>query len=381
MLQELIDSIKVALQSDLMIGGMALGAMWYIIGLLRYVPNLIRRLAKRHLVLSVEIRRGDDAFLALTSWMAAQPYTKRCKMIAVTTDKGEVDKTVFTPSPGAHFFKTSHCWVYFERERSVSQHNKDGYHETFHFMFMTRKRAVLETIMKEAEIERKKFLGSDIQIYVPKWSSWEPITNAVSRGFDTVIMPNGVKEQITSSIDRFQRNEEFYVSKGFPYRLGFLLTGSPGCGKTSLVRAVASHYKLPVYILNLSNRNMDDSSVLDLICDLPKRSILLMEDVDTIVPERKDDDDGVTLGGVLNALDGVATPDGRILFMSTNCPENLDEALIRPGRADFTFNIPNPTEDQITEYLNLHGLKEFSTPPKSMAEAQQMVIDQILMEK
>jgi len=42
----------------------------------------------------------------------------------------------------------------------------------------------------------------------------------------------------------------------------------------------------------------------------------------------------VSFSGLLNAIDGVRSQEGRILFMTTNHKENLDPALLRPGRAD-----------------------------------------------
>ena len=45
-------------------------------------------------------------------------------------------------------------------------------------------------------------------------------------------------------------------------------------------------------------------------------------------------DTEVTLSGLLNALDGVSSREGRVLFLTTNHPERLDPALVRPGRVD-----------------------------------------------
>lgn len=60
----------------------------------------------------------------------------------------------------------------------------------------------------------------------------------------------------------------------------------------------------------------------------------MLEDVDAVAPGREDSDRKLTLSGLLNALDGLAAPEGRLLFMTTNHPQRLDPALIRPGRVD-----------------------------------------------
>jgi mitochondrial chaperone BCS1 len=93
---------------------------------------------------------------------------------------------------------------------------------------------------------------------------------------------------------------------------------------------------------------MSDESLRSLIDALPVGAVLLIEDVDCIFKERRgtDPQTGVTLSGLLNALDGVSSRDGRVLFMTTNHPERLDPALIRPGRVDRKAELGYATPDQ-----------------------------------
>jgi len=58
---------------------------------------------------------------------------------------------------------------------------------------------------------------------------------------------------------------------------------------------------------------------------------------------------GISLSGLLNAIDGVASHEGRVLIMTTNFPEKLDEALIRPGRVDMKIEFSLATREQIRE--------------------------------
>ncbi|KAK4159010.1 BCS1 N terminal-domain-containing protein [Cladorrhinum sp. PSN259] len=58
---------------------------------------------------------------------------------------------------------------------------------------------------------------------------------------------------------------------------------------------------------------------------------------------------GISLSGLLNAIDGVASHEGRVLIMTTNKPENLDAALIRPGRVDLQVAFTNATQEQARE--------------------------------
>ncbi|RYO78117.1 hypothetical protein DL766_009862 [Monosporascus sp. MC13-8B] len=62
-----------------------------------------------------------------------------------------------------------------------------------------------------------------------------------------------------------------------------------------------------------------------------------------------DDKKGISLSGLLNAIDGVASHEGRVLIMTTNVPEALDEALIRPGRVDLQVEFAHATRQQAEE--------------------------------
>lgn len=132
-----------------------------------------------------------------------------------------------------------------------------------------------------------------------------------------------------------------YVTRGIPWRRGYLLHGAPGTGKTSLVRALASELGLDLCIVNLTSSRLGDDGLATLMASAPPQAILLMEDIDAIFVgrEKADAAPGLSFSGLLNAIDGVYAQEGRILVMTTNHKERLDPALIRPGRIDRHFEI------------------------------------------
>lgn len=134
----------------------------------------------------------------------------------------------------------------------------------------------------------------------------------------------------------FLNSEQWFAHRGIPFRRGYLLYGIPGTGKSTTVHALASELNLPIYILMLS-LNLDDSSLADMMRYLPSHCVLLLEDIDAAFKsrvdnssERKDNESSITLSGLLNAIDGLAAPEGRLLFATTNHVQKLDPALIRP---------------------------------------------------
>ena len=108
---------------------------------------------------------------------------------------------------------------------------------------------------------------------------------------------------------------------------------------------MAGELEYSIAVLNLSDRSMSDDRLQHRLADAPENSIILLEDVDSAFVSREDPENKhlesayqglnrLTFSGLLNAIDGVTSTEGRILFMTTNYIDRLDPALIRPGRID-----------------------------------------------
>lgn len=87
---------------------------------------------------------------------------------------------------------------------------------------------------------------------------------------------------LMEDIKRFKESGQWYISKGVPYRRGYMLYGPPGTGKTSFTQAIAGAMKLSVCYLNLSGNNIDDDDLNRYLNQSPKDSIILLEDIDGI---------------------------------------------------------------------------------------------------
>src|SRR5262249_8208533 len=125
--------------------------------------------------------------------------------------------------------------------------------------------------------------------------------------------------------------------------------GPPGNGKTSAVKALAGELGLSIYLLMLSDPDMKDTRIQQLLARVPDNNLLLIEDIDCAFLQRKSTNKrggGPTFSGLPNPPDGVASPDGRLIVMTTNHLDRLDPALIRPGRADVKVAFDNATRDQ-----------------------------------
>lgn len=137
-------------------------------------------------------------------------------------------------------------------------------------------------------------------------------------------------------------HKSWFIDRGLTWKRGYCLYGRPGTGKTTVVRTIAQHLNMPLVVFSLANLR-DSESFLQYWNDEMRSSypkIILFEDFDTVFDGR------VALGHlsfetVLNAIDGVARDNGRILFVTTNHVEKIDPAMLRPGRIDVCVKFDN----------------------------------------
>ncbi|ORZ24019.1 P-loop containing nucleoside triphosphate hydrolase protein, partial [Absidia repens] len=185
---------------------------------------------------------------------------------------------------------------------------------------------------------------------------WRRTRSRPKRPLGTIVIPPNVKQHLILDTKEFLSSEQWYSDRGIPYRRGYLLYGEPGSGKTSFVYSMAGELGQNIYVVNLSSKGLTDDVLTELLSDTPSRCILLIEDVDAAFVQRTRGEgsvgNNVTFSGLLNAIDGVSAQEGRILCMTTNHPEKLDEALIRPGRIDVRVHFGNATQQQAEELFN-----------------------------
>lgn len=205
--------------------------------------------------------------------------------------------------------------------------------------------AVMDTLTEEARKlhkRRPQFRASQ------KWGNYRVVSDVPARPLETVILRSGQKERIVEELSTFFSQEDEYVRLGVPWHIGILLYGAPGTGKTSIASAIAHSLGLDTYSISLSAVD-DDNSLVELVSDVRPRSVLLLEDIDVAhaATDRTDEQTGVTMSGLLNALDGLATPHGVVTIMTTNHIDVLDPALIRPGRVDLLEEIGYVDTEQV----------------------------------
>lgn len=352
----------------------------------RYGSQGLRRgaeLAKRRLLVDLEVTRHDPSYPWVLNWMTAQ-FQSQLKPIAGRKDLGTMeyliqrftpglhhlqidtartktaggsDQTVFSlvPGHGKHILRYKNAFIAVNRERIGKSFDEKGRpFETITMTTLYHQRKIFEDIFQEAHIAANQQNEGKTIVYTSRNIGWDASAEPKRRRpFDSVILEEGLAEKIRGDVQEFIDTREWYLDRGIPYRRGYLLYGPPGTGKTSFVQALAGVLDFNIAMLSLSKRGLTDDLLNKLLEEVPPRTIVLLEDADAAFSNRRQrDSDGysgstVTFSGLLNALDGVASAEERILFMTTNHIDQLDDALIRPGRVDMTIHLGNATEWQI----------------------------------
>lgn len=418
----------------------------------QYIVWYAMSILERYFISTAEIRLDDEIFNYFMYWMSRQPHMSRTNrfVAGVKTngywsdedsddeddDKGmdELDepgcgenetsfdeywaklmgrdkyRTLrYTPAEGRHFFWYRGKPLMLERQQQLQSSRYVLNNETLYLSCLGRNPSVIKELLSEAQqsyVERdgnRTVIYRGQRLYAGRPFAWYRCMARSPRPLSTVVLDQAQKDEFVADIKEYlhPRTRRWYSNRGIPYRRGYLLHGPPGTGKTSLCFAAAGLLGLKLYLLNLDSKALDEDNLASLFSDLPRRCIVLLEDVDTAgvthsrgktvdpakgkikmngnaqesevaEPEEQETEkdkkeepkpDGITLSALLNVIDGVAASEGRILVMTTNHPEKLDAALLRPGRVDMSIGFGHTTQPDIEElFTSIYTTMEGDLP-------------------
>lgn len=261
-------------------------------------------------------------------------------------------------------------------DRSLDTEKKGRGVEYLNLAFITRNRAIVRQFADDIakEVGKTRDNTRYVQVHINSGTYWERMGRLPVRRIDSVITRNNAGEQIIDAIREFEARKEDNHRMGLPHHMGIMLHGAPGCGKSSLVHAVASELGRSIHYLNLGSIEKDSelTSLLSGGRNWNER-LLVIEDIDAagVKVNRASEAEGtatsaaaskkwwqrgertpepapaaaketgettspVSLSALLNVLDGILCPDGLVVIATTNHHQNLDPALRRAGRFDQT---------------------------------------------
>lgn len=383
---------------------MALGAT---LASLRHIPMRIWGLIRSRLRVTLEVTSDSPSYYWLSLWLSQHPYTRRARNVMVLTDRSAPDTRTAarrlvmrgTAEPddeipytmalgqGEHllWWRGRPVWISSLREKNESGASSRAYMFTLTLMSYGMTRETLNGLVEEAHRSYVHQMSREAGIWLSRWEDeWSEEPNLSLRPLSTLVFEPSTIDAVLGDAQRFFDRRERYEELGIPVRRGYLLHGPPGTGKTSLAIGVAHELQRELCMLPLSRPHMDDQTLVSLMTRLPEHAMVLIEDVDTIFEGRENKSENqVTFSGFLNALDGALAQTGQLVVMTTNRPDVLDPALVRPGRIDVQVEIGAATQYQARELFlrffpgrnNLAEVFALSTPPgTSMAQLQEFLV-------
>lgn len=466
-----------------------------------YQPyNAARRVLSDYFVSSIAVASSDEIYLHMMKWLASQPKLINSRALSAETlsktaweeeEENETDVTSqgigadgtgvylnfsnqeakmpprFLPALGTHRFWFRGTFFWLDRARESFLEDAEGMSAAFKdrenlvVSCLGRSPKPIKDLLRLAKEEyyNDHYAKTVIKRPLPAGSrrfgrsAWAQVANRPVRPMKTVVLDVKQKVQVLADINEYLHpaTPRWYANRGIPLRRGYLFHGPPGTGKTSLSFALAGVFGLDIFVISLLEPTLTEEDMLALFNSLPRRCVVLLEDIDTAGlarteeekeadarsnPQQVDDSTaktstttktattngetskdggegaestegrgggrrrkpnggggggaggggkgetgenttssntgpndwkvsdlarelkrgpwsdekkGISLSGLLNAIDGVASHEGRVLIMTTNKPETLDDALIRPGRVDLQVAFTNATQEQARE--------------------------------
>lgn len=184
--------------------------------------------------------------------------------------------------------------------------------------------------------------------------------------FDDVAGVDEAKEELTEIVD-FLKDPQKFQRLGGKIPKGALMVGPPGTGKTLLGRAVAGEAGVPFFYISGSDFvemfvGVGASRVRDMFEQAKKNApcIIFIDEIDAVGRHRGaglgggNDEREQTLNQLLVEMDGFDPNEAIIVIASTNRPDVLDPALLRPGRFDRQVVVPNPDINGRERILRVH---------------------------
>jgi len=395
MIELLISQITASFQNQLIAGGLGLMVIGTVGALCRKVPHKLWNLFLYHFTVVVDVLSVDESHTWILNWLNHHSYGKRNRRLSVVNVwmKNGDRKTLLVPAKGTHWFfhKGRLIWLWRGKSDEGSPSGSGTSElaaalnpkESISIRVLGRNKAFVNDLIESCRLE---FMEStrDMQLISRfKWSEWESAKPRPKRPLDSVFMPEEGKD-LLADMQRFISQKDWYYKMGIPYRRGYFFHGPPGTGKSSAAEALAGALNIPIYIFNLAG--LADSSAQQAIANLDHSNtiMLLIEDIDTTNLNRESvgelNGQKMSLGTLLNVLDGVQAADNVILVMTSNNPENIDPALLRKGRVDKMVEFGYASTEQILEAAKrflgtpsqsqLHEIASWPRPI-SMADVQE----------
>lgn len=365
------------LNNPLFANGLALLGVGAAGASLRRLPQQVFSALSSRFVVQTQIHSSEALYPAFARYIASQPLVFPSRVTRIRSESSaqvmhgaqEINAYLLPQGP-YNWFRFQGKLAYYSIQRSQSSQQSEKWQEDITVVILGGTPTDIDALL-EVVLQSNRSQPGEVTYYTQAGmlSQWTAQSKP-AYGFEFLHLPGTLEEEIKADVGRFLKRKQWYRGRGIPWRRGYLLYGPPGSGKSSLVAAIASDCQLPVFILQLETATA--RSLADAMAHLPEGCILLVEDCETLYDGRKPANSNYPpFDAFLNLLDGVLAGDGRLLILTTNHPEKLDPALVRPGRIDQRIELTWSTAGQAKQFY-----QRFFPESTEQAEAFATMVDE-----
>lgn len=260
-------------------------------------------------------------------------------------NRASVEFVAFLKYKESPYFYISHG----ERLLNAGWHGKDFTTRITFFRFQHKRMCEFLKNLCEYKINHKQ----EIPVYVLTPNFVDNIGKIKTKSIQP-IQPKNIWGDIEEQIQNCLAEEH--------KKVGIILHGPPGNGKTSFIKYIAEKYKMPTYYITFSPE-YDNISIMAMFAQIPQKSLVILEDFDSYFDKRQcimqNNVSGTastvrfTFDTILNSLDGVYNSyDKTVFIMTANDIEKIDNSLkCRPSRFKIVREFPNPAKEVVDRFV------------------------------
>lgn len=256
------------------------------------------------------------------------------------------------------YVSSSESGLWSEQRLELSFYGSHKYQNRTNFLINSLKL----TDDKRIPVKLLKLYGSTIDI--------------MPHDFDTVVMKPDMRARLIDGLNTWRKSKKWYADHQLVHKIGILLYGKPGTGKSSVAKAISTMFNnAPILIFDSSNIIDSINRTIKMRKMYAGEIIVLIEDFDQLFEKRDDNEaQDTTVGSdqlkpskiknvsmlentnaIFQVLDGVYSMDGMIYIATTNYIEKLDAALIRYGRFDLQEELPYFDREMTDQFIEMMG--------------------------
>ncbi|UKS71901.1 hypothetical protein MOA67_gp035 [Klebsiella phage KpLz-2_45] len=354
-------------------------------------PKAVVQWVKRQFVTSLVFNTSgtnwsnynSEQYGAFLKWFAKNSWFHWSRTITIDGDVNGESAAV-GPGVGSHFFLHKGTVFVF----SITEIDANAASNSKYRLSISKFGRSHKPILNLMDEFMLKDTGKDnIRTFVNTTDSWNYLCRLKKRDLKTIVVTDKVQRELIDPIFDFNKSKDWYESRGLAYKFTVLLYGLPGTGKSSLISALAAALGRDIHILKPAGGLQYQA-----LFQRAAGGVVIIEDIDTysftkarskekviidlkegnkpenpeelkntpfVVEEQSSDDKAMdeylngSLSDFLNALDGVLRLNDVIVFLTTNRPEKLDDALLRDGRIDVRAEVEVLGDKEIRQFFKM----------------------------